>query len=189
MSPQPSEKSTLESTDHQFLTDARVKVKRIANRLIRKHQARFDASDVAQEVMQSVVKNLEHLQTLVAAQHRSWFRTATQRAIKDLAEWHSSLKRDPGRESPRGPDTEGLFSISSSPEGQLARRELWQAVAAAESHMDDEERKVLHLWVFEELCPAEVARQLDKNVDQVRWIIKKCVSKLRRELGGPQGWI
>ncbi len=127
---------------------------------------RFDTSDVVQESMIQVVKELDK------SPHReevsqSWLqKIAFGNFIKHLR-FHSAACRATGREEGKARFATGL-NYGTDPSDALSKSEMIQKAVGSLSNLSDQQRQIVCLRFFEEATYDEIAAKLQISVNSVR---------------------
>jgi RNA polymerase sigma-70 factor (ECF subfamily) len=161
-----------------------------AGKLSRALRAKVEPEDVAQEVLLAVHQGLPSFEGRGAAGEPgddraffAWVFKVAENRIKDLADYHGALKRQPGL----------LVSQSQTSPSQAAlRNEDVARVARAVEELPDDYREVIRLRRFENLEVAEVAELMQRSPNAVRVLYCRALKALKGclengTLGGSAG--
>ncbi|MCG8651464.1 MAG: sigma-70 family RNA polymerase sigma factor [Pirellulales bacterium] len=149
-------------------------------------RARFDASDVVQEVFVDVARRLPSFEQSSELPFYLWLRSLAGERLIQLHRMHlSAEKRAVQKElhQPAMPEASALFLASqlagnfTSVDRGLMRCELQQKIQEALNTMDQRDREVLALRHFEELSTEEIAEVLGLTRSGV---LKRHTRALRR---------
>jgi RNA polymerase sigma-70 factor (ECF subfamily) len=142
----------------------------VAARMDRRLAARFDPSDVVQEVLLQADRHLADYLEHRPIPFYPWLRQFAVNHLIDLHRRHLKAgRRSVTREempSPRLPDesadelVERLFARDSSPSARLEREEVRQQVRQALEQLPERDRELLVLRHLERLSTAEIAAVL-----------------------------
>ena len=139
-----------------------------------------DARDVAQETFLRAYRALGGFKG--QAKFSSWLYRITLNLCRD---WMRRERRTPVAQAPEGVDLLDLATESTpaeSVEDLVARKELGRAVAAAMTHLSEEQRTAIILKEYQGLTFQEIADLLDCPLSTVKTRLYQGLSVLRRQL-------
>ena len=161
------------------LADMRSAVHRaVHGRIDRRFRARFDTSDVAQEVALSAWLNL---QETAEPPNESWLRVVTERYAAKLHTFHSAQRRSVHVEQTS--QSEASCAHQRAPEEVITREQV-EYLFAAMVRLPHADRRMLHLRFVENHSLKAIARQLNQPEHRVRRQFHQVLNQLRGELGG-----
>lgn len=162
-------------------------------------KGRVDASDVLQEAFLDVAKRLPE----VAADRRMsifvWFRLVTVERLYTIHRQQiGTLKRDARRDVSLHHDSSGsqfqaalaesLVDQLSSVQNQAIRQEEREQVQAVINAMDELDREIIMMRIFESMTNVEVAETLELTKHQASRRFIRALRRLRRQFGEKLGW-
>lgn len=166
-------------------------------RMDRRLRARFDASDVVQEVCLEALERLpRYLREPEPMPFFLWMRFLAGQRLAMLHRRHLGAKaRDAAREVPLGRTpwpgassaalAEGLSASITSPSQAAARAEMRSRLREALDAMDALDREILSLRHFETLSNAEAARELGLSAAAASKRYIRAFRRLQGLFGAP----
>ena len=151
-------------------------------------QAKFDPSDLVQQTMIEVARDLGKFRGGTEGEFLAWVRQVLVHALAhEIRRYRGTQKRDVNREvsldqslsavSQRLGDL--LPASATSPTGQAVRHERELVLARALERLPDDYRTVLVLRHLEGLAHEEVARRMGRQSGAVRMLWVRALAKLR----------
>ncbi len=152
-------------------------------------RGRLDGSDVVQETLLRVARNLHQFAGVEEAAWCAWLRRIAEREIIRQVRHHLGAEgRSVGREQPLPERASSsrleLWSAGESPSQGALRNERAQLLSAALSRLPADYREVLVLRHLEGQPFADVAVRLQRSVGATRVLWARALQRLRQELGG-----
>jgi RNA polymerase sigma-70 factor (ECF subfamily) len=157
-------------------------------------QAKFDASDVAQQALLEAVRDLPNYRGQTDAELAGWLRTILAHVLAHHRRaYRDAERRDIGREVP----LEGLIAslehsssrladfladTGTSPSAVAGQREQVENLLAVLDRLPEEYRQVILLRNLSGLSHEEVARQMNRTPGAVRMLWMRALGRLREEL-------
>lgn len=165
----------------------------VAVRMDRRLAARFDASDVVQEVLAEAHEKLAgYLQTRPLPFY-PWLRQIAWERLMKLTQRHlGAQKRSAAREESRAPAlsdesvqalADRLFAAGSSPSEHVLREEARRRVRDGLARLGERDREVLVLRYLEQLSTREIAAVLGISEGAVKVRHLRALERLRAVLG------
>jgi RNA polymerase sigma-70 factor (ECF subfamily) len=158
-------------------------------RMDRRLAARFDPSDVVQEVLLEADRKMERYLREQPLPFYSWLRALAWEHLAALHRRHvrarsrSILREEPAR--PSLPDesaaelAERLVTSATSPTQHAVRQEMRVRVRQALGHLSERDREVLVLRNLEQLSVAETAEVLEISAGAVKVRHLRALERLR----------
>jgi RNA polymerase sigma-70 factor (ECF subfamily) len=169
----------------------------IAVRLERRLQARFDPSDVVQEVLHEAAEHLDDYLKERPLPFHAWLREIAWKRLVDLRRKHIAAgKRSILREQPFDPGlsdesaaalADRLVASATSPSQKLLDQELRVRVREALEALPPLDREVLILRYLERLSPRETAEALGISNGAASTRHTRALARLRELLDAEQG--
>ncbi|TWU28458.1 sigma-70 family RNA polymerase sigma factor [Bythopirellula polymerisocia] len=159
---------------------------RLRNR--RQLQAKYDDSDLVQETLVQVHRNLSQFRGGTEAEFAAWLRTLMSRVGDQHRRHYEAQKRDANAEQQLEQQFEEssqlvgrmFTSAEGSPSEQVSRRERAVVLSQALMQLPDDYREALILNRFEGLSMSQVAERMGRTVDSVQKLLARGVVELRR---------
>jgi len=156
----------------------------------RRAQARYDPSDIVQEVLLKAHKNLANFRGETEAELFKWLQTILEREVIAFWRRHHADKVDPARERQLQHDlAQSSACIESyladkelSPSEQAVRNELLLKLAWAIEQLPEDQRDVVILRDQGGLSVAEIAEQLGRSQKSVAGLLLRGRRRLRELL-------
>ena len=142
-------------------------------RMSRKLREKVDPEDIAQEVLLAVHKSLDRFEDASGGGFLPWLFKIAENRIRDAAEYHGALKRQPG--PPRS------FS-QTSPSSHARRTEAVGRLKIAIGLLSEPHQEVIRLRRLEERETAEVARLMDRSENAVRILYCRALKELAQRM-------
>lgn len=159
------------------LAEMRTAVHRVVHgRIDRRFRARFDTSDIAQEVALRAWLNLE---SKAEGPSHGWLRVVAKRYSAKLHTFHSAQRRSVHVEESSQGDVRGS---EHSAEQRAMTREQVECMFAAMVRLPSTTRKILHLHFAENQSLSSISRELDLPEHRVRRQFHCALKQLRAEL-------
>jgi RNA polymerase sigma-70 factor (ECF subfamily) len=141
-------------------------------RYIRRRTAsREDAEDVTQEVFVAAIRALGEARLEAEGPHLAWLYTVARRRLTDRLR--------------RGSEASGLFdpeSAVSNPDGRSYGPAIVQALLEGLRSMNEAQRRIVVLKVFEGRSFAEIAAEVGATEEACRMRLSRGLSALRQHL-------
>lgn len=150
-------------------------------------RARFDPSDVLQEVFTHAIRDLKQFDpTTTTDPERAfvhWLCAIAENRIRDLAAFHRARRRDPGREARDVTAVlRELHRSGHGPATSLVRREQRDRLDAAIEALDDADRAVLLMRFFEGMTIDAIAERTGQSPSSVRRALGRATQRLGRRM-------
>jgi RNA polymerase sigma-70 factor (ECF subfamily) len=179
----------------QLLDRHRHRLKRmVAVRMDPQLNARFDPSDVVQDVLAEAARKLPDYASSISIPFYPWLRRIARDRLIDLHERHvRAQKRSVAREGPPYlglPDesamhlAEQMVARGTSPSGGVLREELRTRVRSALEELDPADREILVMRHLEQLQVNEIASLLGVSEGAVKMRRLRAAERLRELLEG-----
>jgi RNA polymerase sigma-70 factor (ECF subfamily) len=154
-------------------------------------RARFDATDVLQEVFTHAHRDLGKFDPGNSSDpDRSflhWLCAIAENRIRDLAAFHRARRRDPAREERQVTVVlRKLQRQGHGPATSMVRRDERDRLAAAIEELPDTDRHPLLLRFFEGLTVEAIADRLGNSPSSVRRALGRATVQLGRRLGAKE---
>ncbi len=170
----------------EFVAQRRERLRRMVElRMDPRLRSRLDASDVVQEACVEAVERLPQWLAGEAMPLHLWLRFLTAQKLLQLQRHHlGAAMRDPAREDASAALLADAIMESGvlSPSGVASREETAVRLHDALATMKPEDREVLLLRHFEQLCNAEVAQVLRLSVPGASLRYMRAARRLRELL-------
>lgn len=156
--------------------------------------ARFDASDIAQVALTSIVRNIAQCLGDSDPGFARWIRQALHRDVIDAIRQGMAQKRGPQRPQSLNdtgglgvPLAERMAGNGPTPSHEAMARDESRRVEEAMANLTLEQQRAVRLVYLEGLRPAEAAQAMGTTADAVRQLLKRALLKLRGVLVPRQG--
>jgi RNA polymerase sigma-70 factor (ECF subfamily) len=158
----------------------------------RQLQAKYDDSDLVQDTLVLVHRNLPKFRGTTEAEFTVWLRTILASVSSKFIRRYSSqrremmLERQLENEFSQSSDAVGnaLVSLGTSPSERSIKRERAVILSQALTQLPSDYREAMILHRFEGLTMAEVADRMGRSVDSVQKLLARGLLELRRLLEG-----
>ncbi len=182
-----------ETAMQQLLNRHRNRLKRmVAVRMDPQLNARFDPSDVVQDVLAEAARKLPGYASSVSIPFYPWLRRIAWDRLIALRQQHfQAQKRSVAREGPSCLDlpdesamhlAEQMVASGTSPSGGVLREELRARVRSALDRMDPADREILVMRHLEQLQVSEIASLLGISQGAVKMRRLRAAERLRELL-------
>ena len=163
----------------------------IRGRLDRRLCSRVDGGDVVQEVYLEASRRFDRFVQGPTIPFFPWLRTLAMQKMIDLHRKHVAagardVRREVALETGRSGDRPGPVAAERSalsPSRVVINRELGEQVCRATSSLDDCDREVLRLRLFEQVSSADTARELGIQEAAVHKRYSCALQKLQGLMG------
>lgn len=139
---------------------------RLSNRL----RKLVDPEDVAQEVLIAVHQALDSYQDRSPRGFHAWLFRIAENRIRDLSDYASARKRQPG---------EPIVPTQTTPSTAAMRSEAFERVRAALLRLPDDYRRVIQLRRLEEREVPAIAGEMGRSENAVRILYCRALKALR----------
>ena len=151
-------------------------------------RARFDPTDVLQEVFTHAIRDLPRFDPTAATDAERafvhWLCAIAEHRIRDLAAFHRARRRDPGREVRDVTAVlRDLHRSGHGPATSLVRRERRHRLDQAIEELDEQDRSVLLMRFFEGLTIDVIAERTGSSPSSVRRALGRATKHLGRRVG------
>ncbi len=148
--------------------------------LSRKLRVRCDGSDLVQNLLMQIARDLPQFCGDSEGALLSWVRRILEHDIQGMLQREKyAAKRSVDREVNGGHEVHEAPGRQTSPSRRLIRGEHKQIVRIAFDQLDEEWREVMRLKHFDELTMADIARRLDKSESTVARLLVKGMRELK----------
>lgn len=150
----------------------------VSARLSAKLRSRVEPDDVAQEILLAVHRDFESWRGQDLRSFYAWLFRIAENRIRDLADHHNALKRQP---------IQAVAVSQTTPGTAVARAEELGRMLRALETLGDDHRTVIRLRHVEERDVDEVAEIMERSANAVRILHCRALKALREKLpAGPE---
>jgi RNA polymerase sigma-70 factor (ECF subfamily) len=155
-------------------------------------QAKFDDSDLVQETLVRVQRDLPKFQGATEAELAAWLRRIMANVGKQQVQYYSRQRRDASLEQQIEEDFtrssvmvgDVVIASDTSPSRQLMKRERAVVLSQALANLPADYREALIFNRLQGHSVAQTAERMGRSVDSVRKLLSRGLLQLKRELEG-----
>lgn len=183
----------------ELLADHAPRLERMVALRLDRRRSVVDAADVVQDALLRATQRIDEWRARESYPFHVWLRLLAAQALADAQRHARREKRDVARERPLeearqavSPATaaEWLVSTHTSPTQAARRSELQERVTAALAELDDLDREIIALRLFEQLTNEEAACELGITPEAATKRFVRALQRMRpilRVLGVDSG--
>jgi len=145
----------------------------VAARLSEKLRSLVEPDDVAQDILLAVHRALDQYRGQTPRAFYAWLFQIAENRIRDLADHHGALKRQP---------THIIVPSQTTPGTRVVRSEQTRIVRRAVEHLTESHRLVIQLLRLEERDVSEVAELMERSDNAVRVLYCRALKSLREAM-------
>lgn len=146
--------------------------------------ARFDTSDIIQEAMIQVWKELDSDSLGDKEISKAWLVSVAKGHAYKLARFHSAQKRSHVRDEAF---VDQVPTENRKPDDAIADLELQLSILVALDELPDDEKDIVVLYFFEQQSLSSIAKKLNLSLDKVRTRHSRALKALHKKLGQVEG--
>jgi RNA polymerase sigma-70 factor (ECF subfamily) len=178
--------------DHAALNElageVRPELAAIAKKALPKRKGgKDDASDVVQESLLAICRNIGNFRGTTEAEFRAWLRAIVRNKARDVQRYDHQPGRDENRKQALPEDSSGAVMLAagtSSPSQQATRREEEARREEALKRLPADAQEVIRLHFHEERDWPEIAREMERSEAAVKRLYFRAVRRWRESSGG-----